>query len=128
MEFLFSGYFKNSDFGGMQDSNIYITAPTDEFHTSERCHITEIFNQTPTPETSIARARVEAGVTTENHLLRGTAIYRVDNRLYMIVEATDAANPKVQERETLMWTYQQALPPAQPGEKWVLMERIFRLT
>jgi len=25
----------------------------------------------------------------------------------------------------LMWKYQQALPSAKPGEKWVLMEKIF---
>ena len=65
-------------------------------------------------------------------------IYRVENRLFMILEAddtfsferkaaADAANPCVQEWETLMWRYQQALPSARPGEKWMLMERIFRL-
>jgi len=65
-------------------------------------------------------------------------IYRVENRLLMILEAgegftfeqkaaTDAANPKVQEWETLMWQYQQALPGSAPGEKWRLMECIFRL-
>jgi len=26
-----------------------------------------------------------------------------------------------------MWKYQQALPGAQPGEKWVLMDKIFEL-
>jgi len=41
--------------------------------------------------------------------------------------AADAANPRVQEWEELMWTYQQALPLAKPGEKWMRMERIFRL-
>ena len=65
-------------------------------------------------------------------------IYRVGNRLFMIMQtdetfsfsakaAADAANPKVQEWETLMWHYQQALPMAKPGEKWLLMERIFKL-
>lgn len=65
-------------------------------------------------------------------------IYRIENRLFMILEAgddfsfekkasADAANPKVQEWETLMWRYQQALPTARPGEKWLLMERIFQL-
>lgn len=65
-------------------------------------------------------------------------IYRVENRLLMIMEtmddfsfekkaATDAANAKVQEWEDLMWKYQQALPFAQPGEKWVLMKKIFSL-
>lgn len=65
-------------------------------------------------------------------------IYRVENRLFMILEAgdafsferkqaMDAANPKVQEWEALMWRFQQALPTARPGEKWMLMEQIFRL-
>lgn len=65
-------------------------------------------------------------------------IYRIENRLFMILEAgdgfsfekkaqLDAGNPKVQEWETLMWQYQQALPSATAGEKWVLMERIFEL-
>lgn len=65
-------------------------------------------------------------------------IYRVFNRLFMIMEvgdnfsfekkgAMDAANPKVQEWEELMWKYQQALPGARPGEKWVLMNKIFEL-
>jgi L-rhamnose mutarotase len=65
-------------------------------------------------------------------------IYRTGNRLFMIIEAgdqfsfaekakADAANPRVQEWETLMWKFQQALPWAQPGEKWILMEKIFGL-
>ena len=39
----------------------------------------------------------------------------------------DAANEKVQQWEKLMWKYQQALPTAKPGEKWILMEKIFDL-
>ncbi|MEZ4921163.1 MAG: L-rhamnose mutarotase, partial [Saprospiraceae bacterium] len=65
-------------------------------------------------------------------------IYRIENRLFMILEAgpdfsleakarADAANPKVQEWEALMWKYQQALSTARPGEKWMLMDRIFEL-
>lgn len=65
-------------------------------------------------------------------------IYRIEQRLFMIMEvnhdfsfekkgAADAANPKVQEWETLMWKYQQALPSAKPGEKWLLMDKIFQL-
>jgi L-rhamnose mutarotase len=65
-------------------------------------------------------------------------IYRFANRLFMIMEVTDefnfaqksaadAANPKVQEWEQLMWKYQQAIPGAKPGEKWVLMDKIFSL-
>ena len=65
-------------------------------------------------------------------------IYRFSNRLFMIIEvnetfsfdkkgATDAGNEKVQEWETLMWKYQQGVPGAKPGEKWVMMDKIFEL-
>ena len=40
--------------------------------------------------------------------------------------AMDSANPKVQEWEQLMWKYQQALPIAKTGEKWILMDKIFQ--
>jgi len=70
--------------------------------------------------------------------IQSLEIYRVANRLFMILEteddfsfeqknALDAANPRVQQWEELMWKYQQALPGARPGEKWVLMEQIFSL-
>jgi L-rhamnose mutarotase len=39
----------------------------------------------------------------------------------------DELNPKVQEWEALMWRFQQSLPEAEPGEKWLLMDRIFSL-
>ena len=38
----------------------------------------------------------------------------------------DAANPHVAKWEDLMWKFQQPLPWAKPGEKWVLMDRIFK--
>ncbi len=65
-------------------------------------------------------------------------IYLLGTRLCMIILAKDAfsfeakakldaKNPKVQEWESLMWSYQQALPLAKPGEKWSAMENIFEL-
>ena len=65
-------------------------------------------------------------------------IYNVGNRMFMIIEANDdfsfdkksamdANNPKVQEWEDLMWQFQLALPWSKPGEKWMLMEKIFEL-
>jgi L-rhamnose mutarotase len=65
-------------------------------------------------------------------------IYLLGTRMFMILEAgpefsfeakarADRANPKVQEWEELMWKFQKALPQAKPGEKWLLMERIFKL-
>ena len=65
-------------------------------------------------------------------------IYLLGTRLFMIMEvndtfsfeakaAADRSNSKVQEWERLMWKFQQSLPQAKPGEKWLLMERIFRI-
>lgn len=65
-------------------------------------------------------------------------IFHIHTRLFMIMEVDDsftferkqkmdADNPKVQEWETLMEQYQQRLPFAKAGEKWVLMEKIFEL-
>lgn len=65
-------------------------------------------------------------------------IYRTGNRLFMIMEVNDtfnfdrkssmdAANEKVQEWENLMWKYQQAVSGSKPGDKWIMMDRIFEL-
>lgn len=65
-------------------------------------------------------------------------IYRTGNRLFMIMETVDdfsfdrkrsmdETNPKVQEWENLMWQFQQPLPWAGEGEKWILMDKIFQL-
>ncbi len=65
-------------------------------------------------------------------------IYLLGTRMFMIMEVNekfsfdkkargDQLNPKVQEWEELMWKFQQSLPGASPGEKWLRMERIFKL-
>jgi L-rhamnose mutarotase len=65
-------------------------------------------------------------------------IYRLGTRMFMVMEVNgnfsfeakakaDRDNPRVQEWEQLMLKFQQALPGAKPGEKWMLMERIFKL-
>jgi len=65
-------------------------------------------------------------------------IYLLGTRLFMIMEVNDRFsfeakaradqnNPKVQQWENLMWKFQQPLPQARPGEKWILMERVFKL-
>ena len=65
-------------------------------------------------------------------------IYLLGSRMFMIMEVNDSfsfaakaradsANTKVQEWEKLMSKFQQPLPQATSGEKWMLMEKIFSL-
>ncbi|MEM6770084.1 MAG: L-rhamnose mutarotase [Bacteroidota bacterium] len=79
----------------------------------------------------ITESITSAGITSMEIFLAG-------NRLVMVMEtspdfdaaakaAADGANPKVQEWETLMDTFQQRLPFAKDGEKWVATEQIFKL-
>jgi len=48
------------------------TDKTNEYYTDERCHILELSNVASDPEVSIARARVEPGVTTKLHRVSNT--------------------------------------------------------
>jgi L-rhamnose mutarotase len=70
--------------------------------------------------------------------IRDAEIYLLGTRLFMILEVgerfsfeakakADRENPQVREWEELMWKFQKPLPQANPGEKWLLMERIFKL-
>ncbi|HEX7339290.1 MAG TPA: L-rhamnose mutarotase [Rhodanobacteraceae bacterium] len=70
--------------------------------------------------------------------IRDLQIFRAGNRLVMMLDvpedyspatkaAADAANPRVQAWETMMWQFQQALPFAPKGAKWVPMQRMFAL-
>ena len=65
-------------------------------------------------------------------------IYRLGTRMFMIMEVNESfsfekkteadwTNPQVQKWEKLMWRFQRALPEAKPGEKWLVMKRIFEL-
>jgi len=65
-------------------------------------------------------------------------IFRAGNRLVLVMTvpkdfsaerkaAADAADPRVQAWEALMWRFQQALPFARPDEKWVPMTPLFSL-
>lgn len=89
----------------------------------------EVYHQNVWPE--ILSSMRNAGI-------ESMEIYRTGSRLFMIMEANkefslekkaaaDAINPKVQAWEKLMWKYQQALPNGRPGEKWILMDQIFKL-
>ena len=65
-------------------------------------------------------------------------IYHVGDRLFMIMEVADgfdwdekreldAREPRNREWEELMARFQKPLPCAAPDEKWVEMERIYKL-
>ncbi|MEW6130804.1 MAG: L-rhamnose mutarotase [Acidobacteriota bacterium] len=65
-------------------------------------------------------------------------IYLLGTRMFMIMETrddfsfeakatADNENPNVREWEALMWQFQKPLKEAKAGEKWLLMERIFKL-
>jgi L-rhamnose mutarotase len=84
------------------------------------------------PPAAVTRSIRAAGISALEIFLTG-------NRLVMILEAeegftlaakgeADAADAEVQAWEKLMWRFQQALPWARPGEKWVEMERIYALS
>jgi L-rhamnose mutarotase len=70
--------------------------------------------------------------------IRDLEIFRAGNRLVMVIDApedfspdakaaADAADPRVQAWEALMWKFQQPLPFAEPGGKWMPMTRMFSL-
>jgi L-rhamnose mutarotase len=79
----------------------------------------------------ITRSIKDSGIEDIEISLLGT-------RMFMIMEVNesfsfeakakaDQLNPKVQEWEKLMGTFQKSLPQARSGEKWLLMERVFKL-
>ena len=73
-----------------------------EFYTDECCYITELHNSAADEACSIARARVEPGVTTRLHklqdtieryvILEGTARVRVGDAAPVEVQAFDVVN------------------------------------
>jgi L-rhamnose mutarotase len=80
---------------------------------------------------AVAKSIRDAGIV-------GMEIYLIENRLFMIMEVDNSFDPvakakadetcsEVQKWETLMWEFQQALPWAKEGEKWLGMEKIFQL-
>ena len=79
----------------------------------------------------IPRGIREVGFTEMDIFLKGT-------RMFMIVEAGDgvdfdktmvrlAALPRQKEWEVFVAQFQQPLPEARPGEKWMMMEQVFKL-
>ena len=83
------------------------------------------------PPVAVTRSLRDAGIVS-------LEIYLCGNRLFMVMEVgaqfspaakatADAADAGVQAWEELMWNFQQPLPWAAPGQKWVPAEMIFDL-
>src|ERR1700739_784993 len=79
----------------------------------------------------IIRSIRESGILDMESYLLGTRMFMImevnEHFSFEAKQKADSHNPKVQEWETLMWRFQKALPQAKPGEKWMVMERIFKL-
>ena len=80
---------------------------------------------------SIRESILKSGIT-------NMEIYRVDDRLFMIMETSDEfdfekkrkedeLNLEVLKWERLMWKFQKSLPNSKSDEKWRLMHQIFQL-
>lgn len=83
------------------------------------------------PPAAVTRSLRDSGI-------ESLEIYLCGNRLFMVLEAdetfslenkarADAANEDVRAWEQLMWHFQQPLPWAREGEKWVRAQRIYDL-
>lgn len=83
-------------------------------------------------------ARQKITDSIRNSGIENMEIYLTGNRLLMVVDvnehfnpeekaAADKANPDVKAWEELMNNYQQSLPWAATGEKWVKMDLIYSL-
>ena len=59
-------------FEGTDNSVVCHPCPADEYPSAENVHILETWNTAQDDDVSIARARLEPGMETENHLLRTT--------------------------------------------------------
>lgn len=73
-----------------------------------------------------------------SHGILSEQIFLLGTRLVMVLQTTDAfsfearacadsANSRVRDWEELMWKFQQPLSQASPGQKWVLMDKVFEI-
>ncbi|WP_231426335.1 L-rhamnose mutarotase [Pedobacter sp. Leaf250] len=87
------------------------------------------YHQSVWPE--VLESITASGITDMEIYLSGTRLFMVmdvnDTFSFEQKASADLENAKVQEWETLMWNYQKALPGAKAGEKWKLMDQIFKL-
>jgi L-rhamnose mutarotase len=79
----------------------------------------------------ITRSIKDSGIEDMEIYLFGTRMFMImgvnESFSFAAKARADQLNPRVQEWETLMETFQKLLPQAKPGEKWVLMDRVFKL-
>lgn len=73
----------------------------------------------------------EVGITSMEIYLLGNRMFMIMDTLPTFVMERDmeilGKLPRQKEWESLMWKFQQALPQAQEGEKWLQLEQIFEL-
>lgn len=79
--------------------------PNNEYYFHEGCHILELSNSPADSEVSVARARVEAGQTTQWHWLLHTT------ERYVIVEGTGVVEIGVLEPQTVQAGDVVIIPP-----------------
>ncbi len=79
----------------------------------------------------VKQSLLDAGVVEMEIYLTGTRLFMmmdVNDKFSLSAKATaDAANARVQEWEAVMAQFQQELPQSRPGQKWVVMEKVFSL-
>jgi mannose-6-phosphate isomerase-like protein (cupin superfamily) len=78
---------------------------TPEYYFEERCHITEWWNTADDEAASIARARVEPGVTTRLHRLRGVT------ERYVVLEGEGRVTVGEQKPDTVKAGDVVVIPP-----------------
>ena len=82
--------------------------PDTEFYLHERCYIIESWNDEKDPLASIAKARVEKGITTRLHMLEGI------NERYIIISGEGLAYIGESEPEKVMPGCVVIIPPGVP--------------
>jgi L-rhamnose mutarotase len=79
----------------------------------------------------VKQSLLDAGVVEMEIYLLGTRMFMimdVDNSFSLSAKAaSDLANAKVQEWETIMHGFQRQLPGAKADQYWMVMERVFSL-
>jgi len=81
---------------------------TDEIPTEERCHILELLNESDDLSQSIARARVEPGVTTAWHQLKDTS------EVYLLISGQGTIELNENEAHDLIKGDLVRIPPNTP--------------